>query len=187
MLGIVVSAEAARRSARVAGSGSGARPAPGPAPPRGAACRPGSTDVSLGRAAALRNRQRRLIRRGAEPKRKLEPEQTPPWRVSPSGRLAVPGPARPLARPGVHAPAGRPPGPRRALPALGPPPGPRLPRPGLSPPGSSLYWARGSPGRAAGFCALTPFLLLLPSKSSFWKSSSPSVSSCRKFRSRRER
>lgn len=93
MPGVVVSAEAAQRPASSAWQEAEEAYGPHPAPLRPAqrrAAHPGaSTDVSLGGGAAPRNRhgcgQRRLTRSGAEPKRNPEPEQPPPWLVSPSG------------------------------------------------------------------------------------------------------
>lgn len=167
----------------------------GPAPPR-AAHRGANTDVSLRGGAALPSRlgrgQRRLPPSGAQQKRDTEPEQPPPWRVSPSGqhrrRWDASGP--PNARRSGRAPTRRP-----ARGPADPGPRPRSPSGFLRAPrawpaplalvhsvlGGRLPWG----ARKASLC-LT-LLLFLPPKSNFWKSSSPSVSSCRKFRSRRGR
>lgn len=86
------------------------RPRPRPAPRR-AARRRASSDVSLGGGAVRWNRlgrgQGRVTRSRAEPKRDPEPEQPPPWQVSPAGaalprrgriRFPFPSPVRSRAR-----------------------------------------------------------------------------------------
>lgn len=132
MPGVVVSVAAVRRSERPAARGRkrkqcAARPQLRPAPRR-AARRGASTDVSLDGGAALPSGlgrgQPHFTRPGAEQKRDPEPEQPPPWRVSPSGSPGNAGKdqnplsphrsgraAKPLARPGPR-------GPRLASPAL---------------------------------------------------------------------
>lgn len=135
---------------------------PPPAPPRPAPHRTAphgaSTDVSLGGGAARQSGCSLLTWSGAKPKRDPEPEQPPPWRVSPAGAaLALPGriraPLRSPARSGAHQPGPpRPPGGRPAPPAL---PGPAC---------AAASPARGVPGwRGRSPCVLTPLLLFLSS------------------------
>lgn len=130
MPGVVVSAAAVRRGDRPAARGRkrkqcAARPQLRPAPRR-AARRGASTDVSLGRGAALPSGlgrgQPHFTRPGAEQKRDPEPEQPPPWRVSPSGQPRQ-------RREGSKSPF---PSPVRASGQTPSPPAPRRPR--LAPP-----------------------------------------------------
>ena len=133
------------------------RPRPRPAPRR-AARRGASTDVSLGEGAALRSGlgrgQCHLTRSGAEQKRDPEPEQPPPWRVSPSGqpRQSREGSDRPSPHRSGRAPTHRAlPGPLRTRPASpGPLGGPRA-RSAPLVPAPTRAGRKASPGSTGGF------------------------------------